>query len=72
MPTDKMAHLVLGVLIAGAVMVLPGPLWAFTVLMLAAAGKELVDLRVHGRPDVWDAVATIAGGLIVIGAALVL
>lgn len=65
-PTDKLAHFFLGVLVAGGVMIFGGPLWAFTALMLAAVGKELVDLRVHGKPDVWDAVATIVGGLIVI------
>lgn len=71
-PTDKMAHACLGVLVAGGVMVFAGPLWAFTATLIAAVGKELYDLHVHGKPDVWDAVATIVGGLVVIVGALAL
>lgn len=69
MPTDKLAHACLGALIAGGTLVLAGPMWAFTAVLIAAVGKELYDLRRHGEPDIWDAVATLAGGLVVIGAA---
>lgn len=69
MPVDKLAHACLGALIAGGALVVAGPLWAFTAVLLAAVSKELYDTRTHGRPDVWDAVATLAGSGIVLGAA---
>lgn len=72
LPTDKMAHACLGIVVAGGVMVFGGPLWAFTAVLIAAVGKELYDTRAHGRPDAWDAVATIAGGAVVLGAAWML
>lgn len=68
MPTDKLAHACLGILIAGGTLVLASPMWAFTATLVAAAGKELYDTRKHGKPDILDAAATLAGGLIVIGA----
>lgn len=59
-PRDKQLHLIAGFGI-GSLALLHPFLW--TAVPLAAVVKELRDLRGHGTPEVWDAVATIAGGL---------
>lgn len=69
-PTDKLAHFCLGILIAGAFLMLAGPLAAALATVVAAVGKELYDLATHGKPDWLDATATLAGGAVVVGGAL--
>lgn len=66
MPTDKLLHLLSG--IAVAALVYPfGILWACLAVCAAAVGKELRDARGFGTPEVLDAVATLAGGALLVG-----
>jgi len=65
-PPDKMSHL--GV---GAILGLSGLWWGLCGLLpvvIFAVGKELWD---HAHPphkaEVWDAIATVAGGLLSVG-----
>ena len=61
---DKQAHLAAGCIIGSCF----GWNWLLggICLLLIAAGKELIyDLALHrGTPDVWDFVATVAGGIL--------
>lgn len=62
---DKVAHFAGGVLIFAALSWF-SILAAFIAVVVAAVGKEIYDSRhkdVH-TPDVWDAVATILGGVV--------
>ena len=66
-PRDKLLHLVAGALIAGAVWAVSGDAAAGIVAaVVIGAGKELLDAGSDGErtPDVWDAVATAAGGVL--------
>lgn len=67
LPHDKANHLAYGAAIA-ALTALLAPLWlAAGVCLLAAVGKELIDLVGNrGTPDAWDAVATVAGSALVL------
>jgi hypothetical protein len=66
LPHDKANHLAYGAAIA-AVMALLAPLWlVLVVCVLAAVGKEIIDYSGKGTPDVWDAVATVAGSALVL------
>jgi hypothetical protein len=62
-PADKQAHILAGAAVFATLA--PSSYIAATVcLFVAAVGKEVYDYfhkDVH-TPDVWDAVATIAGG----------
>ena len=61
-PTDKLLHFIVGVLIY-AVMHFTG--FGMAAVVLAAVGKEIYDYfhrDVH-TPDVWDALVTICGGV---------
>lgn len=40
---------------------------ALLAIIVAAVGKELWDAQGRGTPDKWDAIATIAGGALMIG-----
>lgn len=63
---DKAQHIAAGAAIAGTVKGLgvscPQALLASA---LAGVSKELWDSAGHGTPDVWDAVATVAGGVMI-------
>lgn len=69
--TDKRDHLLLGVLVAIGTWLAVGWSAAFVIIAIAilcgvAIGKEVFDSTGFGTPDVWDAVFTIIGGLVMI------
>lgn len=66
LPQDKGNHFAYGAAIA-AVGCLVSPLAGVALCLAFAVGKEVYD-RVSGKghPEIWDAFATIAGGIIVI------
>jgi hypothetical protein len=66
MPTDKLLHLLAGIAIA-AILYPFGIFPAMLAVCIAAIGKELRDMRGHGTPEVLDALATVAGGAVLIG-----
>jgi hypothetical protein len=66
MPTDKLLHLLAGIATAAGVYPF-GILWACLAVCLAAVGKELWDAQGHGTPDRIDALATVAGGVLMLG-----
>lgn len=66
MPTDKLLHLLAGIAIA-AVAHPFGILWAGLAVFVAAIGKEAYDSTGRGYVEVLDAVATLAGGAVLLG-----
>jgi len=64
-PADKVAHFAVGVLIYAPLHFLD-PVVGLIGVAVAAVGKEVYDLANKSRhtPDVWDAVATVLGGII--------
>ena len=64
-PADKIAHFAVGVCIFAAVSWVSIS-WACVAFIAAAIGKEIYDSRHPDKhtADVWDAVATIAGGAV--------
>jgi hypothetical protein len=69
-PTDKLLHV-----LAGALSALPGLLlgWPFAAATCAAAAvlREVYNLHQGGRFDPADIAATLAGGALVVSAALI-
>lgn len=65
LPHDKALHIIVGVL-AYAVFHFVSSAVGLIAATVAAVGKEVYDYANRDRhtPDVWDAVATLAGGLI--------
>lgn len=63
-PQDKLAHFIGGAVIY-AVAHFVSPFIGLTAVAVAAVGKEIYDWfhRDKHTPDVWDAVATMLGGL---------
>ena len=60
---DKITHTLAGAAIAAAM--LPwGVILAMMAVIVAAVGKELWDAQGHGTPDVYDALATVIGGVL--------
>ena len=63
MQLDKITHALAGAAIAAAL--LPwGVIPALLAVIVAAVGKELWDAQGHGTPDVYDALATVIGGVL--------
>jgi hypothetical protein len=64
LPHDKGLHIIVGVLVY-AVFHFVTPLFGMAAVVIAAVGKEIYDWfhRDRHTPDVWDAVATLAGGV---------
>jgi len=63
---DKITHTLAGAAIAAAL--LPwGVIPAMLAVLVAAVGKELWDAQGHGTPDRIDALATVAGGVLMLG-----
>ena len=63
MQLDKITHALAGAAIAAAM--LPwGVIPALLAVVIAAVGKELWDAQGHGTPDVYDALATVIGGVL--------
>jgi len=66
MPTDKLLHLLVGIAIAAALYPF-GLIPAMLAVTIAAVGKELYDSTGSGHVEVLDAVATLAGGAVLLG-----
>jgi hypothetical protein len=66
MPTDKLLHLLAGIAIAAVVYPF-GILWACLAVLIAAIGKEAWDSTGRGHVELLDAVATLAGGAVLLG-----
>lgn len=63
---DKITHTLAGAVIAAAL--LPwGVIPALMAVVVAAVGKELWDAQGNGTPDHIDAVATVIGGVLMLG-----
>ena len=65
-PIDKQAHFLAGAAIASTAALYANPILGLVLCALAAVGKELYDATGRGTPDVWDAVITILGGIVVL------
>ena len=63
---DKMAHFHAGIAVAALAYPFGLPLVALAVVV-SAVGKELWDLQGNGTPEAWDAIATILGGVALVG-----
>lgn len=63
MQLDKITHALAGAAIAAALLPL-GVTPALLAIVIAAVGKELWDAQGHGTPDVYDAMATVIGGVL--------
>lgn len=63
-PYDKCLHVIVGVIIFAILQLINVPM-ALVVVILVALGKEAYDYF-HPRHtcDIWDAVATICGGIL--------
>ena len=63
MQLDKITHALAGAAIAAAL--LPwGVIPALLAVLVAAVGKAVWDAQGHGTPDVYDALATVIGGVL--------
>jgi hypothetical protein len=65
-PADKVAHFASGVVLYALTMPGLGLWYAMALVSVTAVTKELYDYMhrdIH-TPDVWDAVATMAGGAV--------
>ena len=66
-PIDKQAHFFAGAAIASTITLYgDNAMWGLGACVVAAIGKELYDATGRGTPDVWDAVATVLGGAVVL------
>lgn len=63
MGIDKITHTLAGAAIAAALMPW-GVIPAMIAVVVAAVGKEFWDAQGHGTPDRIDALATVAGGVL--------
>jgi len=63
---DKQLHFLAGAAIASTVTLYSTPMIGLGFCCGLAVGKELYDATGRGTPDVWDALATILGGTVVL------
>jgi ABC-type xylose transport system permease subunit len=69
---DKKLHIIAGLLVAVVSHSLTESLWvAFIASLVVGAAKEAYDATGRGTVDLWDFVATAAGGLLFVGILLV-
>ncbi len=66
LPLDKQAHFWAGAAIAASVTLYTNPFLGLLACIVAGVGKELRDATGRGTPDVWDAVATVAGSVVIL------
>jgi hypothetical protein len=64
--TDKLLHLLVGIVIAAVVYPF-GVFWACLAVLVAAVGKEIHDATGRGHVELLDALATVAGGVLLLG-----
>lgn len=71
-PLDKQAHFFAGGFVFAITAPHIGLALATVAVLVAAFGKEIYDYMHQDchTPDIWDAVATIAGGLVVAAATI--
>ncbi len=62
LPADKANHFVYGAVICCALTLFVGVMWAGLAVLVVAALKEAWDWKHKGTVDLWDVVATCAGG----------
>lgn len=63
MQADKLMHITAGAIASAVVFcATSNPWWGLVAAVVAGAAKEFWDSLGHGTVDVWDAVATAAGG----------
>jgi len=62
--TDKQLHFLGGVVLTLSVSLFFGGITGLIVAVMAGLLKEAYDSLGFGTPDRWDAIATIAGGLL--------
>lgn len=65
LPKDKLQHLAAGAIIALSSIWI-GVTYSLILVATAAIGKEVYDKFDHGKPELMDSVATIAGGVLVV------
>lgn len=65
-PVDKLFHLLAGCAVAGALHPF-GVLAAVVALLVVGIGKEVYDHFGHGTVDVYDFMATVWGGAVMLG-----
>ena len=65
-PAEKVVHFASGVILYAGLLPFVGSSFALSIVVLMAVGKEVYDSYCPDKhtADVWDAVATILGGLI--------
>ena len=64
LPVDKANHFVYGIGLFMALAFARDPVFAVVLVATVAAVKEIYDgLTKTGTPDIWDAMATIFGGV---------
>lgn len=66
MLTDKLLHFLAGITVAAVVYPF-GILWACLAVFITAIGKEAYDATGRGNVEVLDSLATVVGGVILIG-----
>ena len=65
MQIDKLYHATAGAATSAVVFCITGNSWlGLAATVVAGAAKEYWDSRGHGTVDVWDFVATAAGGVV--------
>jgi hypothetical protein len=66
LPQDKANHFIYGLIIFAVVAIISNAMFGLGVCTIAAFAKELYDLQHVDRhtPDIYDAIWTIAGGVI--------
>ena len=69
-PADKWLHFFAGVIIAAFCEITLHVEWCWWPVLFAAAGKEFFDAWTTGQADWKDFVATVIGGLLIWGFAL--
>lgn len=70
---DKLYHFVAGGLVAGAVFAISKNVgYSIAASTVAGIGKEVYDNNNHGDVDLWDAIATILGGIVAMVIAVLL
>lgn len=65
-PADKTAHFAVGTVLFAVLLPFIGPLYAMVGVTIIGFAKELYDALNKDKhtPDVWDALATAAGGVL--------
>lgn len=65
-PADKVYHFAGGAILFAVLLPFAGPVYAVASVVVIGFAKELYDAmnKANHTPDIWDALATAAGGLL--------